>query len=96
MDPLLVTYAMKNRTPAANRMGITATKTIGKAVCRNRCKRVIRAAYYELESQIPSGWDFVFVARKKTTLIQSTDLVPVMKKQVEILTKQSPAAKKEK
>ncbi len=86
VDPALVTYAMKNRLNSENRMGITVTKKIGKAVCRNRCKRVIRAAYRLLEPQLPSGWDFIFVARGKTADIKSTDLMPIMKKQIETLT----------
>ncbi len=86
VDSALVTYAMKNRTPGENRMGITVTKKIGKAVCRNRCKRVIRAAYRLLEPQLPDGWDFIFVARSKTATIKSTDLMVVMKKQIDNLT----------
>jgi ribonuclease P protein component len=97
VDPALVTYAMKNRLNSENRMGITVTKKIGKAVCRNRCKRVIRAAYRLLEPQLPSGWDFIFVARGKTADIKSTDLMPIMKKQIEYLTttaQDKPAPKK--
>ena len=86
VDPALVTYALRNRLNSENRMGITVTKKIGKAVCRNRCKRVIRAAYRLLEPQLPSGWDFIFVARGKTADIKSTDLMPIMKKQIETLT----------
>ena len=63
-NPLLVTYALKNRLPY-NRYGITASKKIGGAVERNRAKRVIRAAYRQLEPGIPTGWDFIFVARTK-------------------------------
>lgn len=44
VHPLIVTYACKNRL-GRNRIGITATKKIGKAVCRNRCKRIIRARF---------------------------------------------------
>lgn len=94
VDPVLVTYAMKNRTPGENRVGITVTKKIGTAVCRNRCKRVIRAAYRLLEPELPSGWDFIFVARGKTALIKSTELMPVMKKQVETLTQNQSSPKK--
>lgn len=97
VDPALVTYAMKNRMPGENRMGITVTKKIGKAVCRNRCKRVIRAAYRLLEPQLPDGWDFIFVARGKTATIKSTDLMIVMKKQIETITQNyqdKPAPKK--
>lgn len=92
--PALVTYAMKNKTPGQNRYGITVTKKIGKAVCRNRCKRVIRAAYRSMEPQLPTGWDFIFVARSKTAQIKSTQLAQVMKKQVETLTRQQKEEKK--
>lgn len=91
VHPLLVTYAMKNRL-GRNRIGITVTKKIGKAVCRNRCKRVIRAAFQQLEPFLEPGWDFVFVARMKTPQAKSTDLVPVIKKQISNLT--SPAGQK--
>ncbi len=87
VDPALVTYALKNRMDGENRMGITVTKKIGKAVCRNRCKRIIRASYRLLEPQLPDGWDFIFVARGKTATMKSTELMPVMKKQIESLTK---------
>ena len=65
VHPLIVTYASKNRL-GYNRIGITVTKKIGKAVCRNRCKRIIRAAFAQVNTQIEQGWDFVFVARMKT------------------------------
>ena len=87
----MVLYCRKNRL-GRNRIGITVTKKIGKAVCRNRCKRIIRAAFQQLEPSLEPGWDFVFVARMKTPQAKSTDLVPVMKKQIANLT--SPAGQK--
>ena len=86
VDSALVTYAIKNRTPEQNRIGITVSKKVGKAVCRNRCKRIIRAAYREIENEIPNGWDFVFVARAKTASMKSTELSAVMRKQIKNLT----------
>lgn len=85
VHPLLVTYACKNRL-GRNRIGITVTKKVGKAVCRNRCKRIIRAAFYQVNPSIEQGWDFVFVARARTPQAKSTDLVPVLKKQIANLT----------
>lgn len=55
-------YVMPNRLPY-NRLGITAGKKIGNAVRRNRAKRIIRAAYFAAEKDMPIGIDMVVVAR---------------------------------
>ncbi len=68
--PALVVYAMRNRTGLC-RAGITTSKKIGHAVARNRARRVIRAALQEtLRAHTLAGWDFVFVARTRTTLVK--------------------------
>ena len=100
VHPKLVLYVNKNRL-GRTRVGLTATKKIGKAVSRNRCKRIIRAAFHQVEPQIGQGWDFVFVARAKTAQAKSSELVPVLKKQIMSLTKpdkekKGSAAKKKK
>ena len=100
VNPALVLYVLKTRG-RNTRVGLTATKKIGKAVCRNRCKRIIRAAFHQVEPQIGQGWDFVFVARAKTAQAKSSELVPVLKKQIMSLTKpdkekKGSAAKKKK
>lgn len=46
-----------------NRLGITAGKKLGNAVCRNRVKRIVRAAYRLCEQDFPIGYDIVFVGR---------------------------------
>lgn len=69
----LVTYAMKNRK-GKNVYGITTSKKIGGAVERNRARRVIREAFRQLEPQINGSWDFVFVARTKTTKVKMQDI----------------------
>lgn len=56
-------YVSKNRTGTTNRLGLTASTTLGKAVVRNRVKRLMRAAYTELEPRILTGYDFILVAR---------------------------------
>lgn len=83
--PLLVTYARKNRLNI-NRVGITTSKKIGNAVSRNRARRIIREAYRSLETELPVGWDFVFVARFKTTIVKTQELIPVMRKQISKIT----------
>ncbi len=83
IHPLLVLYVRKNgrRGP---RLGITTGKKIGKAVQRNRCRRIIREAFRQLSPRITGSWDFVFVARKATLGSTSTQLRGVMQ---QLLTK---------
>lgn len=50
--------------------GFTATKKIGNAVARNRCKRRLREASRLLLPQLGRpGWDYVFIARAATAEI---------------------------
>ncbi len=65
-----VIYYKKNNLPY-NRLGITAGKKIGNAVCRNRAKRVIRQAYRENEIFMPIGFDIIVVARTNISRIKS-------------------------
>lgn len=60
----LVLYARKNRTDT-NRVGITVSKKLGKAVVRNRVRRRIREAYRLNEEKFLPGWDIVIVARSR-------------------------------
>ncbi len=77
-DPALVVYFAKNRAGIC-RIGITVSTKIGNAVERNRCKRIIRAAYRGLEAQLPAGYDFVFVARARTKRLKSTQVAAAMR-----------------
>ena len=86
VGPLLVTYAYK-RNDETVKMGITTSKKIGNAVKRNRARRVLRAAYSEIESSVPKGWSFVFVARSLTTKVKSTDVAKQMKEHIESIIK---------
>lgn len=75
--PGLVVYYARNRV-GVNRMGITTGRKLGKAVHRNRAKRIIREAYRVLEPGLPDGYDFVFVARVRTLSMKSDELRRVM------------------
>lgn len=46
------------------RVGYVASKKVGNSVKRNRARRLMRAAFYNLETRIKIGYDLVFVARK--------------------------------
>lgn len=82
VSPGLVTYVIKNNKNNLQ-IGITTSKKIGKAVMRNRCRRIIRAAFLELEPDIVRGYDIVFVARTKTVYLKSTDILCAMKKHLQ-------------
>jgi ribonuclease P protein component len=60
--PFLVMVYQPNETGAI-RIGVIAGKQIGKAVQRNRAKRLMRSALQPLLNQIPAGWDLLFIAR---------------------------------
>lgn len=81
--PALVTYAMRNRA-GRTRVGITSGKKIGNAVKRNRARRIIRAAFSQLEGRV-SGWDLVFVARTKTTSVKMQAVLADMEQELKRL-----------
>ena len=60
----LVLYYQKNKLDQ-NILGITVTKKFGKAVQRNRVRRLIRECYRLRESEMHLGYNLVVVARNR-------------------------------
>ena len=91
--PQLVLYVFKNRL-GYTRVGLTATKKIGKAVVRNRARRVMRAAISACMPYNVGGYDLVFVARGVTPKLKSTKLEKTVRRllsQAGLPQKEAPA-----
>ncbi len=58
----LVVYAMPN-TVGRSRLGLSVGRRAGGSVERNRVKRLLREAFRTAGEALPSGYDFVAVAR---------------------------------
>jgi ribonuclease P protein component len=59
----IVMFVLKNNK-GINRLGISASKKIGKAVVRNRQRRRLKEAFKELRPEILTGHDIVILPRE--------------------------------
>jgi|SRR5579875_1643445 len=59
-----VVYSLKKDDQDFFRIGLSVSKKLGNAVTRNRIKRYIRQAIFELKDQLASSHDYVIIARK--------------------------------
>lgn len=55
---------IKKNSSSCRRVGITVSKKVGKAVVRNRIKRILREAWRTHKNFFPVGFDIVLVAKK--------------------------------
>ncbi|MGF1462582.1 MAG: ribonuclease P protein component [Maricaulaceae bacterium] len=93
--PGLVVQMRANRTRTdAYGVGFTATKKVGNAVVRNRCKRRLRAAARELLPRLGQAQtDYVFVARLQTPARTWVGLLDDMESALITLSRPRPALK---
>lgn len=61
--PLLVLIIKAGKDPIS-RFAVTASRTVGKAVQRNRAKRLLRVALQEVIDGIQPGYQGILIARK--------------------------------
>ena len=62
---------IKNNKNNENRIGIAISKKIGKAVKRNRLKRLIRESYRLQKDSLKKGYDIVFIWNKQNDNIKA-------------------------
>lgn len=71
------------------RLGVSVGRRVGGAVERNRVKRVMREAFWELSDRLPESRDFVLVARPDAAeLVEREGLAGVVSQIEEILPKE--------
>lgn len=71
--PFLVLIVLPNDQQRL-RFAVSAGRSVGKAVERNRAKRRVREALRPLIAAIPDGWDVVILARHPITRATFTDI----------------------
>ena len=59
-DEHLIVYAAANGSQAV-RLGVIVGKRLGKAVVRNRFKRMLREAFRLSKYDLPAGFDYVLI-----------------------------------
>lgn len=60
--PFVVLVVQASEAPRV-RVGVTAGRSVGGAVQRNKAKRLLREAIRPLLPQLVSGWDLILIAR---------------------------------
>ncbi|OHB68446.1 MAG: ribonuclease P protein component [Planctomycetes bacterium RBG_13_63_9] len=82
-DALLLVYGAPNGLPHP-RLGLSVSRKVGKAVVRNRFKRLIREAFRLRREQLPAGVDLVVIPRPtaEPTLAQLLDSLPRLAGQI--------------
>ncbi len=70
---ILYTYIQSERL--YRRLGITASRKVGNAVVRNRCKRVVREVFRRNKELFPQGADIVVVVRQNMVKKQYSEVL---------------------
>ena len=61
-DGRLVIYVARNEL-GHTRLGLSVSRKVGKAVLRNRIKRLLREAFRLCRHELPAGYDLICIPR---------------------------------
>jgi ribonuclease P protein component len=62
-----------------NRRAFLASKKVGKAVERNRAKRLLKEAHRQLAPRVKVGYDILFIARNTIASARCPEITRMMK-----------------
>ena len=75
--PFLVLIKLPN-TLNKTRIGVSAGRSIGNAVRRNKAKRKIREIIRPILTEIQPGWDIILLARKPILTANHQEIISAM------------------
>lgn len=84
VSPVLVVYARPNRGER-NRLGVTVSVKLGKAVVRNRVRRRLREIFRLSQPEMKQGYDIVLVARARAAAAPYPELLRAYRRSCEKL-----------
>jgi len=84
VSPFFVVYSRPNRGDR-NRLGVTVSTKLGKAVVRNRIRRRLREVYRLAQPEMKQGYDIVLVGRSRALTAPYPELTLAYRKTCEKL-----------
>ncbi len=82
---MLAVRTENDACPAATRFGFVASKRVGNAVARNRCKRLLREGVRAVTP--PANVDIVLIAAPSLAAATLADVLPDLTTAMEALTR---------
>jgi len=78
--PYFVAFCARNQQGRRARVGLTAPRTLGKAVVRNRIRRRLREAVRRNLWRLAPGWDVVINARRTVAEARFVELLDAVER----------------